>query len=160
MSRIIRDGIGKKGHAGDGKDFHADQAGQPQLGAHQQHHGHKQHTATNNNHSQPSSITLHFNIVQNGKRILPRFDIPAEQCPDLQTARQLVARRFAGQLPDILANSYDEATGAWDPSTWRFKVWLPEGLVLVQDDGEWTIAQLSTSSIDWMDGDLRVVLEV
>ena len=37
---------------------------------------------------------------------------------------------------------------------------MPEGLVPVQNDGEWTIAQLSAGTVDWMDGDLRVVVEV
>lgn len=164
MCRIIRNGIEKRGHEEvDGKDFHAEQAGQQAQvhAAPRPYHGDQQRTASKlNNHSQTASIMLCFNVVQDGKRILPRLDIPAEQCPDLHTARQLVSRRFAGQLPDILATSYDESSGVWDPSAWKFKVWLPDGLVHVQDDGEWTIAQISASSTDWMDGDLRVVLEV
>lgn len=126
-------------------------------------------------------ITLRINIVHNGKRILPRLDVPADQCPDLETAKQLISRRFAGQLPppapgpETSSSSvpeFDSSTGTWNSSSasstagagagsgWRFKVWLPEGLVPVQNDGEWTIAQLSAGTVDWMDGDLRVVVEV
>jgi hypothetical protein len=157
MSRIIRSTIEKKISPADAvnatKDFES--TGALLTTNHRTNQG----ASVATSRSSPP-ITLHFNIVQSGKRILPRLDVPPEHCPDLQTARQLLARHFAGQLPDVLASSYDEATGAWDPSVWRFKVWLPEGLVMVDDDGEWTIAQLSTSSVDWMDGHLRVVLEV
>lgn len=123
------------------------------------HHSHQHHQNQN-------PITLRINIVQNGKRILPRLDVPADQCPDLETAKQLINRRFAGQLPEHSSvPDFDSSTGSWTSSSntaggWRFKVWLPEGLVPVQNDGEWTIAQLSAGTVDWMDGDLRVVVEV
>ncbi|KAL1997664.1 hypothetical protein VTN02DRAFT_1159 [Thermoascus thermophilus] len=132
----------------------------------------------NQNQNQPP-ITLRINVVQNGKRILPRLDVPADQCPDLDTAKQLIHRRFAGQLllpepSSAPAPDFDPSTASWTSSSsssihpggggagggWRFKVWLPEGLVPVQNDGEWTIAQLSAGTVDWMDGDLRVVVEV
>ncbi|KAN0084986.1 hypothetical protein V8E54_001453 [Elaphomyces granulatus] len=107
-----------------------------------------------------SSITLRINVIQNGKRILPRIDVPADKCPDLDSVKQLITHRFAGQLPEALSPGFDDSTGTWNSSRWRFKVWLSEGLVYVQNDGEWTIAQLSTSAVEWMDGDLRVILDL
>ncbi|OXV08737.1 hypothetical protein Egran_03500 [Elaphomyces granulatus] len=107
-----------------------------------------------------SSITLRINVIQNGKRILPRIDVPADKCPDLDSVKQLITHRFAGQLPEALSPGFDDSTGTWNSSRWRFKVWLSEGLVHVQNDGEWTIAQLSTSAVEWMDGDLRVILDL
>ncbi|KAL1879521.1 hypothetical protein Plec18167_003978 [Paecilomyces lecythidis] len=119
--------------------------------------------SNNNTSSQQYHITLCINILQNNKRILPRFDVPAEQCPDLETAKRLIGRRFTGQLPETPQVQQD-FDGNWSSncsaSSWKFKVWLPEGLVPVQNDGEWTIAQLSAGTVDWMDGELRVVVDI
>lgn len=43
---------------------------------------------------------------------------------------------------------------------WKVKVWLPDGLVPVQNQKDWTIAVLSADAVDWMDGELRVLVEV
>lgn len=39
-------------------------------------------------------------------------------------------------------------------------MWLADGLVPVQNDGEWMIALMSAGTVEWMDGDLRVIGEV
>lgn len=90
-----------------------------------------------------SSITLRISVIQNGKRIIPCINVPADKCPDLDSIKQL--------LPEALAPSFGNSF---------FKVWLPEGLVPVQNDGEWTIAQLSASAVEWMDGELRVIFDL
>lgn len=119
---------------------------------------------TNTTSSNPQTpISLHLNILQGGKRILPRLDLPAGQCPDLESIKQLISRRFAGQLPGLRSDpsDFDSSTGTWRSSpAWKFKVWLPDGLAPVQNDGEWTIALLSAGTVDWMDGDLKVLVEV
>ncbi|KAJ6085132.1 hypothetical protein N7499_004761 [Penicillium canescens] len=43
---------------------------------------------------------------------------------------------------------------------WRVKVWLPDGMLVVQSQKDWTIALLSADTVDWMDGDLKVLVEV
>jgi hypothetical protein len=40
------------------------------------------------------------------------------------------------------------------------KVWLTDGLVTVAEDGEWMVALLSAGVVDWMDGEVRVLIEV
>lgn len=100
-----------------------------------------------------SPITLHFNVIQDGKRIAPKLEVTAEQCPDLASVRQLISRNYSGHLPF-------DGHGDVDPLFWKIQVWVPEGLIPVQNDGEWTIAQLSAGTVDWMDGDLRVVIDV
>lgn len=40
------------------------------------------------------------------------------------------------------------------------KVWLTDGLVTVAEDGEWMVALLSAGVVDWMDGEIRVLIEV
>ncbi|KAF7595809.1 hypothetical protein BBP40_004621 [Aspergillus hancockii] len=110
--------------------------------------------------SHQAPISLRINIMQSGKRVLPRFDLPAGHCPDLETMKQLICRRFAGQLPGLPTDPTLDPT-AWVSSIgWRFKVWLPEGLTPVQNDGEWTIALLSAGNVDWMDGDLKVLVDL
>lgn len=107
-------------------------------------------------------IALRLNILQNGKRILPRVDLPAGQCPDLETMKQLLSRRFPGQIPGPHPEpGLDPSAGPWrSPARLKFRVWLPDGLTPVQNDGEWTIALLSAGTVDWMDGDLRVLVDL
>jgi len=90
-----------------------------------------------------SPITLRISVIQNGKRIFPCINVLADKCPGLDSLKQL--------LPQVLAPSFSNSP---------FKVWLPEGLVPVQNDGEWTIAQLSAGAVEWMDGELRVILDL
>ncbi|EED16152.1 conserved hypothetical protein [Talaromyces stipitatus ATCC 10500] len=103
-----------------------------------------------------SPITLHLNVLHDGKRILPRLDVTAEQCPDLASVRNLIAHRWTGQFP---ASTCDE-NGNVVTTNWKIQVWLPEGLVTADNDGDWTIAQLSAGTIDWMDNDLRVIVDL
>jgi hypothetical protein len=97
-----------------------------------------------------------LNVIHDSKRVVPRLDVTAEQCPDLASIRSLIAHRWSGQLP---ASTCDE-NGNVDTSSWKIQVWLPEGLVTADNDGDWTIAQLSAGTIDWMDSDLRVVVDL
>ncbi|KAG2415637.1 hypothetical protein HFD88_006828 [Aspergillus terreus] len=107
------------------------------------------------------AITLRINIMQHGKRILPRVDLSAAQCSDMETMKQLLIRRFGDSLPGIPPADSALAQTNWNPSAnWKVKVWLPDGLTPVQNDGEWTIGLLSAGNIDWMDGDLRVLVEI
>jgi hypothetical protein len=100
--------------------------------------------------------------LQNGKRIVPSYDIPASQCPDLANARQLLCRRYAGELPGILADPNTNASaGTWDASAgWRFQVWLPEGLILIENDSDWTLSLLAAEKVDWMDSEMKVLVEI
>ncbi|RAO72634.1 uncharacterized protein BHQ10_008646 [Talaromyces amestolkiae] len=113
-------------------------------------------TVTNQDQHDTSPITLRLNVIHDSKRVVPRLDVTAEQCPDLASVRSLIAHRWSGQLP---ASTCDE-NGNVDTSSWKIQVWLPEGLVTADNDGEWTIAQLSAGTIDWMDNDLSVVIDL
>ncbi|KAL4977762.1 hypothetical protein BDW66DRAFT_29342 [Aspergillus desertorum] len=117
-----------------------------------------------NSHPSPSPtqppLHLRINILRNGKRILPCYDLPATQCPDLTSVRQLLARKFAGELPDI-PSDLNSDPNPWNASmAWKFRVWLPEGLVLVENDGDWTLALLAAEKVDWLDGELKVLVEI
>ncbi|RAL13579.1 DUF3431 domain-containing protein [Aspergillus homomorphus CBS 101889] len=109
--------------------------------------------------SSPMSVCLRINILQGGKRTHSRLDVPGSQCPDLETLRQVISRRVAGQLPGLSESGLDSASGWGSALNWRFKVWLPDGLTTVQNDSDWTIALLSAGNVEWMDGDLRVLVD-
>ncbi|RAH66212.1 DUF3431 domain-containing protein [Aspergillus aculeatinus CBS 121060] len=110
--------------------------------------------------SSPMSVSLRINLIQDGKRTHSRLDLPGSQCPDLETLKQVISRRFSGQLPGLSSEpGLDSASGWVAGINWKFKVWLPDGLTTVQNDGDWTIALLSAGNVDWMDGDLRVLVE-
>jgi hypothetical protein len=43
---------------------------------------------------------------------------------------------------------------------WKVRVWLPDGMLPVQSQKDWTIALLSADTVEWMDGDLKVLVDV
>jgi hypothetical protein len=91
-----------------------------------------------------------------GKRIFPRLDVTAEQCPDLASVCNLIAHRWTGQFPAPICDS----NGIVDTTDWKIQAWLPEGLVTQDNDGLWTIAQLTAGTVDWMENDLRVLIDI
>lgn len=105
---------------------------------------------------------LRINILQSGKRILPRFDLPAGQCPNVDTMKQAVLRRYSDQIPNLPFDNIDPAVQQTrnPAASWNVKVWLPHGLVTVENDKDWTAALLSTGTVEWMDGDLKVLVDI
>ncbi|KAI1907225.1 hypothetical protein LOZ53_005071 [Ophidiomyces ophidiicola] len=110
-------------------------------------------------HSQKQSTNsarVIVNVVQNGddKRLLPRVEFQGEQTASLSllltNARQYHQQRH--QQPqrfqnDILSNNI------------RVRAWLKDGLTLIRNDEEWMAALMASHMVDWMDGELRVVLD-
>ncbi|KAL4888190.1 hypothetical protein BDV59DRAFT_147962 [Aspergillus ambiguus] len=150
VSRIIRDSLSTKDTSATAPEAHPQPfpASLPGFA----------NTATS---APQGAITLRINIMQHGKRIVPRVDFPAAQCSDMETMKQILIRRFGDSLPGVPPADSALAQTNWNPSAgWKVKVWLPDGLTPVQNDGEWTIALLSAGNVDWMDGDLRVLVEL
>ncbi|PTU23873.1 hypothetical protein P175DRAFT_0448772 [Aspergillus ochraceoroseus IBT 24754] len=105
-----------------------------------------------------SPLHLRINILQSGKRIFSYLDIPANQCPDIPSTKQLICRRYTGD-PAIPSYGTME-TAPWNSSaSWQIKVWLPDGLTPIENDGDWTLALLSAEKVEWMDGELKVLIE-
>ncbi|KAG0154698.1 hypothetical protein PDIDSM_266 [Penicillium digitatum] len=76
-----------------------------------------------------------------------------------------ILRRYPGQIPGIpVFQGTNAATHEARESAvvegWKVKVWLPDGLVPVRNQKDWTIAVLSADAVDWMDGELRVLVEI
>lgn len=116
------------------------------------------HTSTNENgHNQ---VSLRVNVLQRGKRILPRLDLPALQCNNADAVKQLLLRRYPGQIPGVSFTEGSHAAAQDATADWKLRVWLPNGLTLVQSERDWTIALLSAGTVDWMDGELKLLIEI
>jgi len=101
------------------------------------------------------SIVLYVNVVSNTggalRRVIPRFELTPESAPNLSALVAEVNRRYKSAT----GNSLPGKEGG--PLV---KVWLTDGLVTVVEDGEWMVALLSAGVVDWMDGQVRVLVEV
>lgn len=98
-----------------------------------------------------SSPQLLIYIVHQNKCVLPCFDIPFNNCPNLDALRMQIQKHYGiATLQEKRVTPLPEAT---------FKVWLPDGLIRVEDDGQWMVAVLSADTVEWMGGRIRVLLE-
>ncbi len=102
-------------------------------------------------HKPDSSLQLLIHIVHHDKCVLPPFGIPSNECPDLEALRTKIREHYSSAtLQEKRVISLPEVT---------LKVWLPDGLVRVEDDGQWMVALLSAETVEWMGGQIRVLLE-
>lgn len=107
----------------------------------------------------PNAIILHINVVSPGDvRILPRFDLPSSLCPNLDALAKHIYAHAWEHSGDAGIVAHWNSADPW--STFKLKVWLADGMVPVHSDGEWMVALLSAGTKDWMDGELRVIVEV
>jgi hypothetical protein len=97
-------------------------------------------------------------MLQQGKRILPRLDLPAGQCPDVETFKHTILRRYPSLNGDNTDHNSQQVRETH--ASWKVKAWLPQGLLHIQTDKEWTIALLTAETTEWMDGDLKVLVEI
>lgn len=163
VSRIVRDNATGR-H--DGQQANSEQA---QIHHHHHHHHHHQPPPIGSLPSAPSISTsaspsttntdnqtyLHVNILQQGKRILPRLDIPAGQFPNIDLVKQAILRRYGGQIPNT-----DKTDSLDQTMSWSIKVWLPEGLTQVGSSKDWAVALLTADTVDWMDGIVKVLVDI
>ncbi|KAL5336748.1 hypothetical protein BJX70DRAFT_268485 [Aspergillus crustosus] len=152
VSRVIRDNIAARQGALDHTPAPQTQPLLPQTFPHTTE-------IPNELPTNPPPLHLRINILQNGKRIAHSYDIAASQCPDLTNAKQLLTRRFADELLGLPSDPESDTT--WSVTVgWRFKVWLPEGLIPIEHDTDWTLALLAAEKVDWMDSELKVLVEI
>jgi len=102
------------------------------------------------------SIVLHVNVVSNTagalRRVIPRFSLTPEAAPNLAALLTEVDKRYSLSSRNGSASEVDSRPVV--------KVWLTDGLVTVVEDGEWMVALLSAGFVDWMDAEIRVLVEV
>lgn len=97
------------------------------------------------------SVALHVNLMSsdgnNLRRLIPRFSLSPEEATNLSALRAEIKKRVDG-------------TSTADIYRAPVKVWMSDGLVQVKNDGEWMVALLSAGTVEWMDGEVRVLVEV
>ena len=124
-------------------------------------------TSTNPPNSNSNQAVVRIHVLQQGKRILPRLDLPTAECPSADGIKQAIIRRHAAQIPGF---SFLQDTDIVDPvtqqardaaaATWKVRAWLPEGLLTVHSEKDWAIALLTADTVDWMDGELKVLVDI
>jgi hypothetical protein len=105
------------------------------------------HTAGNQfsmGETDESGIQYHINILQNGRRLKPKFSLTPTSCPGFASLVQYI---------HTLLDDVDQK-----PSS--VKVLTPDGLVEVNGEESWEEAVASVKDNDWMDGDVKCVVEV
>lgn len=99
-----------------------------------------------------SSVRILVNLVQNGndKRLIPRLELQGDQNAGLPTLLKNV-QHYQQQRQQSQAHQL--------PSNRRVRAWLKEGLVPIRNDEEWMAALMAAHTVDWMDGELRIVVD-
>ncbi|MCJ1386951.1 hypothetical protein MMC17_010080 [Xylographa soralifera] len=97
-----------------------------------------------NGRSPLEPLVLHLHFLRSGKRILPRLDLFADQYQDLSLFLQRAAEHHSGVVPETL----------------KVMVLIPEGLKEINEDADWKTAIEISRSLDWMEGEVKVLVEV
>ena len=122
------------------------------------------------------ALELHVNLVSTDmsatpsssfnstKRLADPFSLPAASVPNLQALRSKVHERL-GEIQQPLSPTGESRAprrgkGNQMDFNLSVKVWLPDGLVRVKDDGEWMVALLSAELVEWMDKQVKILVEV
>lgn len=107
----------------------------------------------------PDSITLQINILRNQKRIFGLFNIIAPTCPTFTELKRTIAEHHAETLGSTSGSS-SILNFDGDGCGIVMKAWLPHGLVTVETEEEWVMTFWSAARVDWMDGVMKVLVEV
>jgi hypothetical protein len=91
-----------------------------------------------------SGIKYHINVLQDGRRIKPKLTLTPTSCPGFSSLVQYIHTLLddVGQKPSSV------------------KVLSPDGLVEVNGEESWDEAVASVKDNEWMDGDVKCVVEV
>lgn len=122
------------------------------------------------------ALELHINLVSTDasatsnsasnstKRLAGPLLLPAVSVPNLQALRSEVQKHFGKTLQQLSSKGADEASPSGKVKgmacDFSVKVWLPDGLVRVKDDGEWMVALLSAELVEWMDKEVKILVEI
>ena len=97
-----------------------------------------------NNGLPVEALMLRFHFLRNGKRILPRFELFAEQYRNLSLALQKISEQHGSAVPE----------------DFKVMILVPEGLKEIKEDREWKAAIDLCNSLDWMDREVKILVEV
>ena len=92
------------------------------------------------------TLILQINFIHKGRRLGRPHDTPYDLCPYLHTIAQKALHMGA------IAPSNVESL--------KVKAHLPDGLKEIEDDFMWTSALDKARSTEWMDGCLKIIIEI
>lgn len=101
-------------------------------------------------HSMPTdtgAVVLRVNIVRTEdniqKRIAPEIAIMSTDAPTIEEFHVELRKRYE-DIPEAL----------------KIRAWQADGMAIIHDNVEWLSAQLSVGMYEWMDGSLKVLVEI
>lgn len=122
------------------------------------------------------ALVLHVNLVSTDlsatsnptfhstKRLADPFLLSAVSVPNLQALQSQLQQHFGKALEQLASSDANGASSTGkanrDTPELSVKVWLPDGLVRVKDDGEWMVALLSAELVEWMDKEVKILVEI
>lgn len=94
-----------------------------------------------------NAVMLKVNIVNTKdsvqKRMAPELSILSTEAPTIEQFCLELKKRYA-DMPESL----------------RIRAWQAEGMTIIHDNVEWLSAQLAVGMYEWMDGSLKVLVEI
>ena len=96
------------------------------------------------------SLLLHINVLIDNVRIVPRLTVTAAKVASLESLRCLVRPHCRDVRPSV-------GSGLREP---RIRLLLAQGLTDIRTDSQWHHALSTISLTEWMDNEVRVLLEI
>lgn len=97
--------------------------------------------------SDASPVLLKVNVVRTEdgvqRRVVPELDISSADAPTVE------------QFYTELKKRYEEL-----PQAPKVKTWQADGMSIIHDNVEWLSSQLAVGMHEWMDGQLKILVEV
>jgi hypothetical protein len=101
------------------------------------------------------SVVLHVNLMSSetgiSRRLIPRFSLSPETAPNLNSLRLRTREHAASMGVNVTAKMAKDSS---------VKVWMADGVLKVENDGEWMVALLTVGTVEWMDGEVKVLIEL
>lgn len=91
----------------------------------------------------PDEIKYIINIIKDGHRIKPKFNLTPNTCPGFSS------------LVQHIQNIMDDGKG-----TRSIQILSPNGMVDIVDQSTWDSAIESIKGIEWLDGEIKCVVEM
>ena len=97
------------------------------------------------------------------KRLIAPFLVNAAVVPNLGALSSRLQEHYEMSLQQLChveqgGSAGQNAIGS-EAIKMNVRVWLPDGLVPVRNDGEWMVALLSAEMIEWMDKQVKILVD-
>lgn len=97
------------------------------------------------------------------KRLVAPFSVNAAAVPNLDALSSKIQEHYGLGLQQLCLLERSGSAGPGvvgsEERKMTIRVWLPDGLVPIRDDGEWMVALLSAEMIEWMDKEVKILVD-